>query len=50
MKFSALRRDVKYNVLYDDYATQTLELNHPTELKYPGGRAMITIKGEWIRN
>ena len=48
MNCIALGREAKYNILRNDYATQALELNHPTELPYPGSWAVLQINGEWI--
>ena len=45
MKFSALEREAKYNVLFDEYASQTLEAAEPSELPYCGSRAMLKIDG-----
>ena len=49
MKFSALIREAKYNVLCDEYSSQTLEVNKQIELPYPRIRAMLAIGGEWIK-
>ena len=47
-RFSELAREAKYNVLCDEYATNTIAENHPTKLPYPGSCAMLKIKDKWI--
>ena len=47
-RFSELAHEANYNVLCNEYATNTVAENHPTKLPYPGSCAMLKIKDEWI--
>ena len=47
-RFSELAREAKYNVLCDEFATNTVAENHPTKLPYPGSCAMLKIKDKLI--
>ena len=47
-KFSELAREAKYNLLCDEYATNTVEEDHPSELPYPGSCTMLKLNNEWI--